>query len=88
MTDPDDYTIRLFEAGDAQEFVDIFNQIWPAEKTTDWFEWRDLDNPSVEVIPGYVAEYEGDIGETVCPPDVEAYRTRKLTSRPAPSRPT
>lgn len=63
MTDTE-YTIRPFEPADAEAFVDIFNQTWSAEKTTEWFEWRYLDNPYVEEIPGYVAEYEGDIVAT------------------------
>ena len=63
MTDSE-YTVRPFEPSDAEAFIEIFNRTWSAAKTSEWFEWRYLDNPYVEEIPGYVAEHEGEIVAT------------------------
>lgn len=65
MTETDhEYTIRPFETGDEQDFIDIFNETWSAEKTTDWVDWRYHDNPYVDYVPMYVAEYEGSVVAT------------------------
>ncbi|MEF8856473.1 MAG: GNAT family N-acetyltransferase, partial [Haloplanus sp.] len=61
-TETDDgYTIRQYESGDEQAFVDLFNEVWSAGKTTDWFDWRYRNNPYVDEVTMFVAEYEGDV---------------------------
>ncbi|QSG11336.1 N-Acyltransferase superfamily protein [Halapricum desulfuricans] len=59
-----EYTIRPFQPGDEQPFVDIFNETWSAERTTDWFDWRYHDNPYIEDVPIHVAEHDGDVVAT------------------------
>jgi len=35
----DGYTIRAYEQGDERAFISLYNEVWSAEKTTDWFDW-------------------------------------------------
>jgi len=60
----DGYTIRAYEPGDERAFVDLYNEVWSAEKTTDWFDWRYRDNPYVEEVSLFVATHEDDVVAT------------------------
>jgi len=62
----EEYTLRWFEPGDEDDFVAIFNEVWSAEKTTDWFDWRYRDTPYVDEVPMLVADHEGAVVAT-CP---------------------
>jgi len=62
----EEYTLRWFEPGDEADFVALFNEIWSAERTTEWFDWRYRDNPSVDEVTMLVAEHEGRVVAT-CP---------------------
>jgi GNAT superfamily N-acetyltransferase len=62
--DPSDYRVRAYESGDERAFIDLYNEIWSAEKTTDWFDWRYRDNPYVDEVPMFVATYDGDVVAT------------------------
>lgn len=63
-TTADDYVIRQFEAGDEADFVALYNETWTTEKTTDWFDWRYRDNPYVDEVTMFVAEYDGHVVAT------------------------
>jgi len=60
----DGYTIRQYRPGDERDFVDLYNEVWSAEKTTDWFDWRYRDNPYVGEVPMFVATYDDEVVAT------------------------
>jgi len=62
----EEYTLRWFESGDEADFVAMFNEVWSAEKTADWFDWRYRDNPYVDEVTMLVAEHEERVVAT-CP---------------------
>ena len=62
--DPTDYRIRAYEPGDERAFVALYNEVWSAEKTTDWFDWRYRENPYVDTVSIFVATHDGDIVAT------------------------
>lgn len=68
-----EYAIRRFRPGDERDFLDLFNEVWTAEKTTEWFDWRYRDNPYVDDVPMFVAEHEGRV---VAARPFKAFRVR------------
>ena len=60
----DGYTIRPFEPGDETAFVALYNEVWTADRTVEWFDWRYRDNPYVDEVPMFVADYDGDVVAT------------------------
>mgnify|MGYP000085333974 CR=1 FL=1 len=60
----DGYVIRRYEPGDEREFIHLYNEVWSAEKTTDWFDWRYRDNPYVDEVPMFVAAFDGAVVAT------------------------
>jgi len=69
----DGYTIRQYRQGDEQDFVDLYNEVWSAEKTVDWFDWRYRDNPYVDEVSLFLAEYGGRVVATA---PFNAFRVR------------
>jgi hypothetical protein len=60
----DGYTIRPFESGDETAFVDLYNEVWTADRRVEWSDWRYRDNPYVDEVPMFVATFEGDVVAT------------------------
>jgi len=58
------YDVRRYRRGDERAFVDLYNEVWSAEKTTDWFDWRYRDNPYVEEVSMFVATHDDDVVAT------------------------
>lgn len=52
----DGYTVRQFESGDREGFLDLYETVWGERPSAEWFDWRYGDNPFVDGVPVFVAE--------------------------------
>ncbi|MFC6733677.1 GNAT family N-acetyltransferase [Haladaptatus sp. DYSN1] len=55
------YTVRWYEAGDEDAFVDLYGLAFSG-CTPEWFDWKYKQNPYANHVPVIVAEKDGDIG--------------------------
>jgi GNAT superfamily N-acetyltransferase len=46
-----DYAIRPFEAGDAGAFLSLYETVFGAERSEEWFAWKYERNPYVDHVP-------------------------------------
>ncbi|MFC7096118.1 GNAT family N-acetyltransferase [Halobaculum marinum] len=54
-------TIRPFEPGDTDGFLDLYEAVWGRRKSAEWFEWRFEANPYVDEVPMVVADADGQL---------------------------
>ena len=56
-----DYTIREFRRGDREGYLELYETVFGARKSPEWFAWKYEDNPYADHVPVYVAETNGEI---------------------------
>ncbi|EMA70658.1 hypothetical protein C461_00177 [Halorubrum aidingense JCM 13560] len=54
-----DYTVRWFDPGDRDPFVDLYNDTFGGG-SDEWFQWKYVDNPRVAHVPILVASANGE----------------------------
>lgn len=54
-----DYTIRWWQSGDVDGFLDLYRQVLDADWGREWFDWKYVDNPYADHVPIVVAEHGG-----------------------------
>lgn len=57
----DPYVIRRGEPSDADAFCSLFETVWDHERDREWFRWKYVENPSVDHVPMFVAEADGEL---------------------------
>ena len=57
----DEYAVRRFESGDRDGVLSLYGVQWDERPTTDWFEWKYVENPYLSHVPITVAERDGEI---------------------------
>lgn len=57
----DEYSVRRFESGDREGVLSLCGVQWDDRPTTDWFEWKYVENPYLSHVPITVAERDGEI---------------------------
>ena len=57
----DGYTIRLYEPSDLDGFLRLDSRVWDRTRTPAWFRWKYADNPYIDHVPVFIAEYDGEI---------------------------
>lgn len=55
------YEIRRFESSEKREFLELFNEVFEEERSTEWFDWKYVQNPFVDHIPIVVATKDDEI---------------------------
>ncbi|MWV65477.1 GNAT family N-acetyltransferase [Halorubrum sp. JWXQ-INN 858] len=58
--DETEYTIRMYEPGDREEFLDLFETVFGGG-SEEWFRWKYPGNPYVSHVPMFVAEHDGEL---------------------------
>ncbi|MXV60953.1 GNAT family N-acetyltransferase [Natronorubrum sp. JWXQ-INN-674] len=53
----DKYTIRRFEIDDIEDILDLYHHTWFIRPSFNWFRWKYIDNPFIDHIPIFVAEF-------------------------------
>lgn len=61
ITKSDPYTIRLCEPADMDDFLSLYETVFGDDGSSEWFQWKYIDNPYVSHIPMFVAEHDGKI---------------------------
>lgn len=57
----DSYTVRWFQNGDLDAFLELYQSVMGRTKTEAWFDWKYIDNPYTDHIPIVVAEDESKL---------------------------
>ncbi|XVH33543.1 GNAT family N-acetyltransferase (plasmid) [Haloferacaceae archaeon DSL9] len=60
-TQSDPYTIRPYERGDTDGFLDLFDQVFGGRMSDEWFRWKYEANPYADEVPIIVAEHEDTV---------------------------
>ena len=57
-----DYEVRRFRPADREPYLDLYETVFGASPSTEWFEWKyGAGNPYVDEPPIFVAEGDGDL---------------------------
>ncbi|GAB3666316.1 hypothetical protein GCM10028856_08030 [Halopiger thermotolerans] len=57
----DEYTVRPYEPGDRDGVLSLFETQWGYRPSTDWFDWKYVDDPYLSHVPITLAERGGEI---------------------------
>ncbi|MFC6836198.1 GNAT family N-acetyltransferase [Halomarina ordinaria] len=60
MSHGDDYTVRPYD-GDREGYLDLYETVFGARKSREWFAWKYEDNPYADHVPIYVAQRDGEV---------------------------
>jgi GNAT superfamily N-acetyltransferase len=56
-----EYTLRAFESADRDAFLDLYAEVMGGDRDDRWFEWKYAANPSLDHVPIFVAETDGQV---------------------------
>ncbi|MDQ2051463.1 GNAT family N-acetyltransferase [Natronolimnohabitans sp. A-GB9] len=57
----DEYRVRTYESGDREGILSLFETEWGERPSTDWFDWKYVDDPYLSHAPITLAEHDGEI---------------------------
>lgn len=56
-----EYTVRPFEDGDLDGFLELYSRVFDTDRDRAWFDWKYGDNPYVDHVPILLADRDGQI---------------------------
>lgn len=57
----DEYRVRTYEPGDRDGILSLFETEWGYRPSTDWFDWKYVEDPYLSHVPITLAERDGEI---------------------------
>ncbi|QSW98287.1 GNAT family N-acetyltransferase [Haloterrigena alkaliphila] len=57
----DEYSVRTFDSGDREGILTLFETEWGTRPSTEWFDWKYVDDPYLSHVPITLAERDDEI---------------------------